>query len=107
MFLLTLSTPVRKRFDLFTTLLKTKIHRYTYTFQYSPRYSTFIQVAAKKTLYHLYEDNIWGSFIQGYLKQVYTINHKIQVQGIADTTACLVIMIILPKLCQLKCCFQA
>lgn len=50
MFLLTLSTPVCKRFDLFTTLLKTKIHRYTYTFQYSPRYSTFIQVAAKKTL---------------------------------------------------------
>lgn len=30
MFLLTLSTPVRKRFDLFITLLKTKIHRYTY-----------------------------------------------------------------------------
>lgn len=50
MFLLTHSTPVRKRFDLFTTLLKTKIHRYTYTFQYSSRYSTFVQVAAKKTL---------------------------------------------------------
>lgn len=50
MFLLTLSTPVRKRFDLFTTLLKTKIHRYTYTFQYSSRYSTFVQVAARKTL---------------------------------------------------------
>lgn len=44
MFLLTLSTPVCKRFDLFTTLLKTKIHRYTYTFQYSSRYSTFVQV---------------------------------------------------------------
>lgn len=43
-----------------------------------------------------------GDFIQGYLKQVYTINHKFQVQGIADTTACLVIMIILPKLCQLN-----
>lgn len=50
MFLLTLSTSVCKRFDLFTTLLKTKIHRYTYTFQYSSRYSTFVQVAAKKTL---------------------------------------------------------
>lgn len=48
MFLLTLSTPVCKRFDLFTTLLKTKINRYTYTFQYSSRYSTFVQVAAKK-----------------------------------------------------------
>lgn len=48
MFLLTLSTPVRKRFDLFTTLLKTKINRYTYTFQYSSRYSTFVKVAAKK-----------------------------------------------------------
>lgn len=98
MFLLTLSTPVCKRFDLFTTLLESKIHRYTYTFQYSSRYSTFVQVAAKKQ---------FNIFIQGYLKQVYTINHKFQVQGIADTTACLVIMIILPKLCQLKCCFQA
>lgn len=50
MFLLTLSTPVCKRFDLFTTLLESKIHRYTYTFQYSSRYSTFVQVAAKKTI---------------------------------------------------------